>query len=59
MHNEPADSFTQPHVYAAPLDVVLTSMLHDLARGPAPPIGPGLCKIVDMNFAEFHFHAVR
>jgi hypothetical protein len=30
-------------------------MLHDLAGGFAPPIGPVLCKILYPNFREFPF----
>jgi hypothetical protein len=28
-------------------------MLHDVVGGLPPPIGVGLCRIVDMNFGEF------
>jgi hypothetical protein len=31
---------------------VLTSMLHEIVRGPLPSIGPGLCRMLDTNFAE-------
>jgi hypothetical protein len=34
-------------------------MLHDLVGGFAPPIGPELCKILDMNFREFLFYELR
>ena len=48
-------SSTSTHLYAAPQDVVMTSILHDLVRGPAPSIGERLCKILDMEFPEFTF----
>jgi hypothetical protein len=46
---------TSTHLYAAPQDVVMTSMVHDLVRGPAPSVGEGLCRILDMDFREFTF----
>jgi hypothetical protein len=45
---------TSTHLYAPSQDGVMTSMLHDLVRGPAPSTGPELCWILDMDFPEFH-----
>jgi hypothetical protein len=47
--------YTQPHFYPAPLDVVLTSMGTASREVIDPSIGPGLCKMLDMDFREFHF----
>jgi hypothetical protein len=38
--------------FAAPQDVVMTSMLNDLVRGPAPWYRTGVCRILDMDFPE-------
>jgi hypothetical protein len=40
-------------LYASRQDVVVTSKLNDLVRGPAPSRGEGLCGILDLNFPEF------
>jgi hypothetical protein len=40
-------------LYAPRQDVVVTSKLNDLVRGPAPSRGEGLCGILDLNFPEF------
>jgi hypothetical protein len=44
---------TSTYLYAEPQDVVMTSILDDLVRGPALSIEPGLCRILDMDFPEF------
>ena len=40
-------------LYAPRQDVVVTSKLNDLVRGPAPSRGEGLCGILNLNFPEF------
>jgi hypothetical protein len=34
-------------------------MSHDVVRGRAPPIGPELCRILYLDFAEFPFHDIH
>jgi hypothetical protein len=51
-------AFTFAHIHPAPQYVVLTSMLHDLVGAVSSPLGLGLCRILDMNFREFFFHAL-
>jgi hypothetical protein len=48
----PRPSFIALNIYAAPQHLVLTSMLHEIVRGPRLPIGPRLCRIVDATFRE-------
>ena len=51
---------SQPDIYPVPQDVVSTG----LTKGGYHPrvsraLGPGLCRILDMDFVEFPFHALR
>jgi hypothetical protein len=46
--------FIRPHHILCRLVCLLTS-----GRASSPPIGPGVCKIPDMTFAELTFHALR
>jgi hypothetical protein len=34
-------------------------MLHEAEEASGTLIGPGLCRILDMDFREFIFHALR
>jgi hypothetical protein len=50
---------SKAHHYPAPQDMDKRSMPHDAVGGLPTPVGPGLCRILDMNFGEFPFHALR
>ena len=44
--------FSGPDFYAVAQNVVSTSMFSDAVGDVEPPIGTGLCRVVDTNFRE-------
>ena len=51
--------FNRAHIHARPTHVVLTIMLGTGVALFPGPIGQGLCTILQMDFGEFTFHALR
>jgi hypothetical protein len=51
--------FTPSDLYAAPQHMDKHGMSHELVRGVVRSIGPGLCKILYMDFRECPFCALR
>jgi hypothetical protein len=47
------------HLYSEPLYLVSSCMRRGGIPGDSGPIGPGLCRILDMSFREDLFSAVR
>jgi hypothetical protein len=58
-HPPRGPSFILAHLYAAPQDVGLPCMPPDVGNGPSPPIMPGLCMILHLDFGEFSFYELR
>ena len=51
--------FSGPNLYTVTQNVVSTSRFPDAVGDLKPPIGAGLCTVVDTDFREFTFKDVR
>jgi hypothetical protein len=48
-----------PHLYGPPQDVGFRVRYGPGLSGVSGRIGPGLCRLLNMNFREFFFYDVR